>query len=307
MQPEKPKKIENLTPKLAKDLILEQFVDWANLPVTPVAKSSMDNRTFRLGDTLSIRLPTAEPYALAVEKEQQWLPKLAKHLPVPIPSPVGMGKPCEKYPFKWSVYQWLEGEDSDTLSESDKRTFAQEIGLFLKALHQIDTVGGPKAGLHNYYRGASPKTYDEGTQEALRMLEDHIDTKAATAVWEQALLSEWPHVPVWIHGDFASGNILVKDGRLAAVIDFGCIGIGDPACDLVIAWTFLKGEAREAFKKAIGLDAQTWERARGWALWKALITLTSIEDKTTSEALEQKRIINDVISEHLSNRTATSR
>ncbi len=287
-----------ITVDLVQQLIAEQFPAWQHLPVKPVAKSGWDNRTFHLGETMSVRLPSHASYAPAVAKEQMWLPRLAKQLPIPISKPIALGQACEAYPLPWSVYRWLEGENADTLPNTAMISFAREIATFLKALHQVNTVGAPEPGTHNFYRGAAIEIYDAATREAITALEGEVDTHGATAVWEQALRSRWTRPSVWIHGDFAKGNILVKEGRLAAVIDFGGTGIGDPACDLVIAWRFLNGEAREAFRKAIALDPETWERARGWAIWKALINIAAAADKNTPEVEEEKRIVRDIIAEY---------
>jgi aminoglycoside phosphotransferase (APT) family kinase protein len=283
------------------DLIKEQFPQWADLPIRPVEKGGMDNRTFRLGDEMLIRLPSAAAYAEKVPKEQKLLPILAAHLsipiPIPIPKPIAMGQPSKNYPWNWSIYGWLEGENSDALHDDDLPQFASDISLFLNELRKINTAYGLPAGSHNFWRGAHPAVYDQDTRSAIAKLKGVIDCDAATALWEKAISSKWSNDPVWIHGDFASGNILVKDGRLAAVIDFGGTGVGDPACDLVIAWTFLKDESRKIFKERIGLDADTWARARGWALWKATYELVQIEDKNSAVAMKQRELINDILTD----------
>src|SRR5579859_7153526 len=245
-------------------LIAEQFPQWARLPIRPVEFSGWDNRTFRLGETMSIRLPSAERYAAQVQKEQEWLPKLAPRLPFRIPEPLALGKPSKSYPWNWSVYGWIEGEDSNTLQVNDLGPIASDISRFLNELHKIDATGGPLAGTHNFYRGASPSVYDSETRSAIAQLKGLFDAGAVTKVWEKAISSKWSGPPVWVHGDFSFGNLLVKDGRLVAVIDFGGLGVGDPACDLVIAWTYLTQESRRVFKANLGLDPDTWARARGW-------------------------------------------
>ncbi len=285
---------------LAQRLVATQFPQWAHVPVKPVDVGGWDNRTFRLGDTMSIRLPSAQCYADKVHKEQTWLPRLAPQLSIAIPQPIAVGKPSAEYPWHWSIYRWLEGTSANLLPDArlNLPLIAQDLAQFLYELHAIDAtdvplVGGP----HNFYRGDSTKVYDTQTREALTQLEGVIDTHAATDLWNKAISSEWHKKPVWIHGDLSAGNILIDNGRLAAVIDFGGMGIGDPACDLVIAWTFLHGESREVFKSLVPLDPDTWTRARGWALWKALITLTPLKDKTSTEALKQKLIIAAVLSD----------
>ena len=291
----------DLTVSLVTDLITEQFPQWAHLPIKPIELSGWDNRTFHLGEKMSIRLPSAEGYALQVQKEQKWLPVLAPHLSFPIPEPLAMGQPSKNYPWNWSVYRWIEGESANNLLIIDDlhfHLFAIHLSQFLKELHKINTTDGPLAGAHNYYRGHSLLIYDVETRSAMAQLQGFIDVHAVTSVWEKAISSRWSKSPVWVHGDFSAGNILVKDSRLAAVIDFGCMGIGDPACDLVIAWTFLTNESRQAFKLYLDLDFDTCARARGWALWKALITIISLKDTTCFEALKQKQIIDTIVSEH---------
>lgn len=258
---------------LVRRLIAAQFPEWKHLAITPVEPGGWDNRTFRLGDDKSVRLPSAASYEAQVEKEHKWLPRLAPLLPLPISLPLAKGIPGEGYPWHWSVYRWLEGEPATRERVSDRRAFAVDIANFLTALEEIDASGGPPAGAHNFHRGGRLAVYDGETRAAVAALGDTIDRDKVMRVWETALQSAWHRPPVWVHGDVAEGNLLVKEGRLAAVIDFGSCGVGDPASDLCIAWTFLDEESREAFRAALAVDEQTWQRGRGWALWKALITL----------------------------------
>jgi aminoglycoside phosphotransferase (APT) family kinase protein len=257
---------------LVRRLIAAQFPQWADLPVEPVVPGGHDNRTFRLGDELSVRLPSGDWYALQVAKEQRWLPALAPHLPLEIPAPVARGAPGEGYPYEWSVYRWIEGEPAGSAPILDPSGFAAELAGFLRALAAVPADGGPEPGPHNWHRGGPVRFYEEEALAALDALGDRVDRAAALAVWERAVSSSFAGEPVWFHGDVAEGNLLVRDGRLAAVIDFGTSGVGDPACDVVIAWTYLRGEAREAFRAALGADPGVWARGAGWALWKSLIT-----------------------------------
>ena len=293
---------------LVKRLIAAQFPQWSDLPVAPVAVDGWDNRTYRLGDDMTVRLPTAEGYTPAVEKEHRWLPVLAPALPVPIPVPLALGAPGEGYPFQWSVRRWLDGEASRLDRIDDLPGFATAVAEFLLALQRADTTGGPLAGAHSFHRGAPPAFYDEETRQALSALEGRVDTARALAVWEAALAAEWRGSPVWFHGDVASGNLLVRDGRLAAVIDFGTCGVGDPSCDLVLAWTMFEGESREAFRATVGQDAGMWARARGWALWKALIVwareLARDEENVDEENVDEEnvainsRVVDEVLADH---------
>ena len=280
---------------LVRRLVAAQFPQWAALPVRPVAVGGWDNRTFHLGEQMSVRLPSGPAYALQVEKEQRWLPQLAPHLPLPIPAPLGMGVPAEGYPWHWSVYGWIEGETAAMERIADPVRFAAELAGFLSALQRVDGMDGPPAGRHNWLRGAHPSVYDGETRRAIVALESEIDTAAAAAAWEAALASRWQKAPVWVHGDVAAGNLLVGNGELSAVIDFGSSGVGDPACDLAIAWTLLEGESREAFRAALPLDAGTWVRGRGWTLWKGLIVLAEQLHTDPLKAAEARRVIAEVL------------
>jgi aminoglycoside phosphotransferase (APT) family kinase protein len=281
---------------LVRRLIAAQFPRWAGLPVTPVEVDGWDNRTYRLGDDMTVRLPTAAGYVAAVTKENEWLPRLAPGLPVAVPEILATGSPGEGYPFPWSVRGWLPGETADRARIEDLAEFAVAVAGFILALQRCDPTGGPLAGEHSWYRGASPAYYDEETRACLAALAGRVDTARAARVWDAALAADWAGPPVWFHGDIASGNLLVVDGRLAAVIDFGTSGIGDPACDLVIAWTMFSGASRAAFRSAVRQDAGTWARARGWALWKALLVLSETTDPEV--AAVTSHVIGEVLIAH---------
>jgi aminoglycoside phosphotransferase (APT) family kinase protein len=172
------------------------------------------------------------------------------------------------------------------------------VAEFILALQRCDTTDGPLAGEHSWYRGAPPAHYDDETRRYLAALDGRVDTGRAAAVWAAALAAGWRGTPVWFHGDIAAGNLLVADGKLSAVIDFGTSGVGDPACDLVIAWTMFAGDSREAFRRAVGQDDGTWARARGWALWKALLNLAECIDTEPERAAVNRRVIDEVLAEH---------
>ncbi|PZG15649.1 acetyltransferase [Micromonospora craterilacus] len=283
---------------LVKRLIAAQFPQWVGLPVTPVAVDGWDNRTYRLGEEMTVRLPTAPGYAPAVAKENEWLPRLAPELPVAIPPILGLGEPGEGYPFPWSVRGWLPGTTADRGRIDDLPQFAVSVAEFVRALHRCDPTGGPLAGEHSGYRGASPAHYDEETRGLLAALVGHVDVTRAAAVWEAALAARWQGRPVWFHGDLAAGNLLVADGKLSAVIDFGTSGVGDPACDLVIAWTMLSGDSRQAFRQEVGQDDGTWARARGWALWKALLLVRQHLGDNPELAAAHQHVIAEVLDDH---------
>lgn len=283
---------------LVRRLVAAQFPRWRDLPVSPVKVDGWDNRTYRLGDDKSVRLPTAAGYVASVAKENAWLPRLAPALPLAIPEVLGAGVPGEGYPFPWSVRGWLPGETADHAHLDDPTRFAVDLAEFLRALGHCDPTGGPLAGEHSWYRGASPANYDEETRRCLTALEGRVDTDRAAAVWDAALAAEWREDPVWFHGDVAVGNLLVRNGKLVAVIDFGTSGVGDPACDLVIAWTFFTGDARAAFRQAVDQDAGTWARARGWVLWKALLSLTGCIDTDPELTALNVRVLEEVLADH---------
>lgn len=282
---------------LVSRLVAAQFPHWADLPVQPVEPGGWDNRTFRLGEGMTVRLPSAEAYAAQVAKEQRWLPVLASRLPLPIPVPVAQGTPGAGYPWPWSVYRWLEGEDATVERISNLSEFAVALAHFLTALQHIDAADGPPPGPHNFFRGGPLEVYDAETRQALVALKGEVDTATAASVWTAALSAPWHGPPVWFHGDVAAGNLLVENGRLCAVIDLGCAGVGDPACDLAVAWTFLSGESRAAFRTALAVSPDTWARGRGWALWKALITLAEYLDTDSSKTVEARRVIGEVLAE----------
>jgi aminoglycoside phosphotransferase (APT) family kinase protein len=240
----------DITPALVSRLVATQFPQWADLPVTALELDGWDNTTFRLGEDMSVRLPTGDVYALQVDKEHQWLPMLASHLPLAIPEPLAKGVPGSGYPRPWSVYRWLEGDDATVGRITDLGDFATALAAFLRALHQIDPTGGPPPEEHNFFRGGPLAAYDVETRDA----------------------------------------------------------IGDPACDLAIAWTFFFGESREAFRAGLPFDDATWARGRGWTLWKALITLVRERQANRGEAdltrvrlgwrQSPRQVIDDVLGEH---------
>lgn len=283
---------------LVKQLIRTQFPQWADLPVAPVENGGWDNRTFRLGDSMSVRLPSASRYVAQVEKEHRWLPELKPHLPLQIPIPLGLGIPGAGYPWPWSIYRWLDGEPAHAARIHDLSRVAVDLAHFLVALRGIDTRDGPIAGTHNFHRGGSLTVYDTETRQSIGALGDLIDVATVTEVWDVALATSWRAPPVWIHGDVAETNLLVTAGRLNAVIDFGSAGIGDPSCDLVIAWTLLDPPSREQFRSAVALDPAAWQRARGWALWKALITLVQLRDTDPDQAKKAFQVIRSVLDDH---------
>ncbi|MBA0051211.1 aminoglycoside phosphotransferase family protein [Streptomyces sp. AJS327] len=281
-------------------LLEQQFPRWAALPVRPVANGGWDNWTFHLGSDMLVRLPSAAEYALAVDKEHRWLPALAPRLPLPIPVPLAKGEPGAGYPYAWSVYRWLGGEPARTERVADPVRFARDLAGFVAALRGVDPTDGPRPGVHNWYRGGTLRTYAGQAHAALADLGSHLDADLAREIWGHALDARWDGVERWFHGDLAEGNLLLDDGRLAAVIDFGTCGVGDPACDLAIAWTLLTAEGRRAFRELLPVSAAEWARGRGWALWKTLVVYASaLDDDEEEEAAGARRVLDGILSEYV--------
>ncbi|GAA4893247.1 aminoglycoside phosphotransferase (APT) family kinase protein [Stackebrandtia albiflava] len=280
-------------------LIADQFPQWTDLPVTPVAAGGWDNRTFHLGTDMTVRLPSAAEYARAVEKEHRWLPVLAARLPLPIPTPLAKGLPGEDYPYPWSVYRWLDGETATRERITDPVGFAADLADFLVALWAVSPEDGPAPGVHNWFRGGTLRTFDGLTRRALTELDGHVDVDRLRDVWRDALDTPWDGIDRWFHGDVAKGNLLLNDGRLAAVIDFGTCGVGDPSCDLAIAWTLLTAEGRRVFRERLSVDDDTWARGRGWALWKALTTCanTYADPEDAAEFTEAGHTLDAILSD----------
>jgi aminoglycoside phosphotransferase (APT) family kinase protein len=290
--------VPEIDERLARRLVDRQFPQWADLPISPVDVDGWDHRTFRLGDELTVRLPSGDWYAHQVEKEQRWLPVLAPRLPLPIPAPVAQGEPDGDYPYPWSVYRWLDGDLASRAPIADMTAFAAALAGFLRALGRVDATGGPAPGRHNFFRGAPLRTYEAEALEAVDTLGAEIPRDAVLRVWDDATRTTWERDPVWFHGDVATGNLLVRDGRLGAVLDFGSSGVGDPACDVVIAFTFLSGASRDRFRADLGVDAGTWSRGCGWCLWKAVISLVGHLENGSPDAALARRDIEQVIADH---------
>lgn len=278
-------------------LLAAQFPQWAGLPIRRVPSAGTDNALYRLGHDMVVRLPRIDWAIGDVEKEQQWLPKLAPFLPLAIPVPLAKGHPGEDYPWDWSIYRWFEGEEATIEGLADPCQAAVDLARFIAALQRIDTTGGPRAMDHDL-RGSPLAMRETPTREAIAALQDMIDTEAATRVWEDALQTpEWARAPVWFHGDLLSGNLLVERGRLSAVIDFGGLGVGDPACDLMIAWSLFSGASRDAFRAALAMDDATWARGRGHALSQAVIFIPYYLNTNPLGVCNARRMVDEVLND----------
>jgi aminoglycoside phosphotransferase (APT) family kinase protein len=278
-------------------LLVAQLPQWAGLAIEPVPFRGTDNALYRLGSDMVVRLPRRRQRTAALAKERLWLPRLAPHLPLAVPLPLANGTPGEGYPFEWSVYRWLNGTDATRQRVVDESAFATGLARFLAALQRVEAADGPGPGEHNVFRGEPLARRDSATRSAIADLCDSIDVDAVTSVWEAALHAPaWEHSPVWVHGDLDSRNLLVERGRLSAVIDWGCLGVGDPACDVAVAWKVLSDEARPVFRVALSSDDATWARACGWALSQALGSMSyyTLETNPTL-VLEARRWLAEVL------------
>ena len=284
---------------LVRRLLAAQFPQWSHLSLAPVPSAGTDNALYRLSEDMVVRLPRIGWATGQVEKEHTWLPRLAPHLPLAIPLPLAKGAPGEGYPWDWSVYTWLEGENPALDRLADPVQSARALADFVGALWRIDPTGGPAPGTHNSGRGEPLAARDARTREAIAALRGTLDAHtldAATSVWDAALRAPpWQRPPVWLHGDLAPGNLLAVGGRLSAVIDFGCLGVGDPACDLLVAWTLFSGASRNAFRAALAVDDATWERGRGWALSWALIYIPYYLHTNPAGVAIARRTIGEVL------------
>ncbi|WP_243057473.1 aminoglycoside phosphotransferase family protein [Nocardioides sp. SR21] len=275
-------------------MVAQQHPQWSHLPVTPVSEFGTDHCLFHVGDELVARMPRVGWAADQAASDAAWLPVLAPHLPVTVPAPVALGEPDDDYPFAWSVAPWLPGT-TPTADNADPRALAADLGGFVRALHAVDATDGPrKTGTD---RGSPIRGLDEYVRRAIEECGDRIDTAAVTAAWEDCVAApDWAGDPVWIHGDLMPGNLLVRDGRLSAVIDWGALGTGDPAPDLAPAWYTIPSARRE-LREAVEYDDDTWRRARGWALGPALTGIPYYWDTVPAFAQRGQRTVAAVLAD----------
>ncbi|WP_229350616.1 aminoglycoside phosphotransferase family protein [Streptomyces sp. UNOB3_S3] len=290
---------ERIDDDLVLRLIAGQFPRWAGLPVERFPSGGTVNAVYRLGDDMAVRLPLGEGGAGDVAMEREWLPRLAPRLPTPIPEVLGAGEPAEGYRWPWSVHRWLAGENPEPGALSEPEALVGDLAVFVTAMRRVTLPGAPRA-----HRGGPPASLDAPTRAAIERLrgipQEGVDCDAVTAVWEDALRApDRDGPPVWLHADLMPGNLLVNGGRLTAVIDFGCMGVGDPACDLFPAWNLLPAGAREVFRAALGVDDATWNRGRGRTLSQALIALPYYRKTNPAMARNARHVIREVLEEVL--------
>jgi aminoglycoside phosphotransferase (APT) family kinase protein len=273
---------------LVRRLVCAQFPEWATLPIALVSSRGTDNALYRLGDDMVVRLPRHERTVGRLEHEHRWLIQLAPRLPLPVPEPLARGLPAEGYPWTWSIYRWLEGEPATAERIADESRLAADLAALVAALQRIDADGGPPPSELNAFRGEPLVMRDDATRASIAILSGRIDVAAATALWEEALEApEWEEPSVWIHGDLDARNLLVREGRLSAVIDWGCVGVGDPACDLMVAWKMLSADTRDSFREVLSVDDATWARSQGWALSQAVGALSYYTLETNPELVRE--------------------
>jgi aminoglycoside phosphotransferase (APT) family kinase protein len=297
----------SINPDLVGRLLVSQFPEWADLPLTRLRPAGSDNVIYRLGQHMSVRLPRGDWAAGQAAKEHYWLPRLAPRLPLPIPVPLGVGKPAFGYPWDWSVSRWLPGETATVRGLADPRRTASELAEFMTALQHALPVESDAPNPHDELTGVPLAKRDHSTRAAIAAVRDIFDARAMTAVWDAALAAPaWDRAPVWFHGDLHLGNLLVSSGQLSAVIDFAGLGAGDPACDMVIAWNLLSPQTRPIFRAALQVDDATWTRAQGWALTTGLNAYTSYAATNPLVAMNTRRQITQVLIDHAFSRSTGS-
>ncbi len=277
-------------------LIAEQFPDWKDLPITPIPYSGTDNAIFRLGDGMVVRLPRIHWATAQVRKDHAWLPVLAPRLPLRVPTPLRIGAPGLGYPWRWAVHEWLPGVNALDAPVRDLKQAALDLAALVAALRRIDiTARQPTLGGG---RGGPLAGRDADVRAAIASLEGQVNADKVTAAWQDALdAPPWRGEPVCLHGDLSPGNLLVNDGRLAAVIDFGLLTAGDPATDLMVAWNYLTAETRPIFREALSIDDATWARGRGWALSVALIALPYYLGTNPTIVTASRRTIHETLAD----------
>jgi aminoglycoside phosphotransferase (APT) family kinase protein len=276
---------------LVRRLVAVQFPRLAGLPVRAVRSTGTVNAIYRLGDDLYARLPRLPRYTSDLVDELRWLPWLAPRVSLRVPEPVAVGQPASGYPFPWAIYRWIDGQQYADELVDDERQAAADLARFVSELRTIDPVAGaPRAGRRPL------RELDAATRGAIDSLRNVIDRDAATAVWERALRAPaWHGTPVWIHTDLLRSNLLVDGGRLSAVIDFGAAGIGDPAADVIAAWSVFGPAGRKAFRAALGVDDGTWNRARGFALHQAVLIIPYYAETNPVFAASAKRTVGEIL------------
>lgn len=259
--------------ELVRRLLADQLPQLAGRAVRHVRSTGTANALYRIGDDLLARLPLRPSTSWSIENEHRWLPHLALHLPLEVPRPVAIGRPADEFPWPWSVLTWVDGADA-TDGSVDPGAAAEDLGRFVAELQSIEPPDGPEPDPVPFGRGVPLRERDDLTRRLAPKCAGLVDVHAVLAAWDQALdAPEWDGPPVWVHGDLSTGNLVVRDGRLAGVIDWNSMCLGDPAADAMVAWELFDEARRDRYRIASGADDATWERGKGWALTTAVVAL----------------------------------
>ena len=280
----------DIDPELVRQMLFEQFPQYARLPIRKIVSPGTVNAVYRLGNDLCIRMPRGPKWIDALKRELTWLPVLAPRLPLAIPQPVAEGRPTAAYPFPWAIYRWIEGQAYEEDLVDDECEAAGTLAGFVAEMRQVDVTGAPRGGRQPL------DELDVQTRETIEAARDLIDAGAVTAAWENARRAPaWDGNPVWIHADLLRPNLLVRDGRLSAVIDFGSMGVGDPAADVIPAWSVFGPAGRESYRRLLQVDDGTWQRGRAYALHQAILIVPYYAGSKPEFAGLAQRTIREII------------
>lgn len=280
-----------LSLEVVKQLLNEQFPEWSHQTIHPLSHQGTDNVMLKLGENKILRFPRTQRSEESLKKEFLWLPKLDSSLPIQIPHILGVGRPNEQYPYQWAIVNFLEGRSPSDSNPLNLTLAAKDLGNFIKELQKVDTINAPLCS-----RKPPSMSCDKETRESMLALSDVFDIKVIDKLWDLALeVSSWKMDPVWLHGDIHAGNLLVQGRKLTGVIDFGMSGVGDPACDLIVAWMLFDQDAREIFHSAVNPDEAMWDRARGCALHFGIMAYSYYKNRDPFLAGVAKRTLNEIL------------
>ena len=292
--------------RLVGRLIATQFPAWADLPLRAIRSAGTVNAIYRLGDEMSVQLPRVASWAHEPERDHRWLRRFAPLLPLAAPLQLAVGEPAEGYPLRWSVHRWLPGEDASRVPFADEHAAAVTLAGFITALHGLDAADWPATGPPRSTRGVSLASRDAATRAWIATPPSPFDIHQVTAAWEADLAApDWPGPLVWIHGDIQPLSVLVDGGRISAVIDFEAIGVGDPATDVMAAWSLFSRDGRATFRAALGVDDVTWARSRGWALSVWVAVLPYYAQSNPDFSAIARRAIAEILADHRAGSSAS--